>query len=263
MDDLAVLKNALLLCLPAAAKQDGFDFLGTIINTPTFPSEALKYRESFKDLLRTLCSYSPTQRNTDDFLKKHSAFLTEHLGHVRLTLDVVPLGREYYVDPAEYVKRTESEKYHSESGEMKSSPLGLMGLSFGGQDIADPLCEFIVRELERVREADERLPIFICEACDQLFVPHRVKTEPNKFCGRRCKDSKHGQAGRVERTAEQFLKRLAGFDPKKIQAELAKEGKRNKYEHYKQPKIAPTRSICHIKKIDKALARATRATLSR
>ena len=254
------LKNAILLCLPAPAKQGGFDFFGRFIDTPAFAQEAEKYREDFHDLLRNLSSYSQGDpRGT--LPESNRTFLSEHLNHVRLTLDVVPLGQDYYADPSEYIKLTESEKYHSQTGKTLASPLGVVGLSFGGQDIADPLCEFILREIERTRESGERLPVFACSVCDKLFVPDRVKKATNKFCSRKCKYASYGKAEKSTRTVAQFLQRLAKLTPVEICQELVNEEKRNKYEKYMELKdLLPPRSKKHIEKIKAALA--TRATVA-
>jgi hypothetical protein len=237
--DEARLRETILSCLPVTAYQT-WGFVDRVLNNPhEFPLEAQKYREPIKDLLMDLVF--------GDVKSERFKFLIEHCKHVTLTLDEVPVA-----DSAD-------EQFYSLAGGLKPSPLGIWARSMDGKDIVDPLCDFILRECERVRESGERLPIFRCSnpACENLFVPMRVKlTAANRFCGTDCKDAFNNRENSRERTSEQFLRRLAAKPPSSIRRKFGDKLFEKRYEEHKTK--ARGRSAIHIRKIEAGRAHRAR-----
>jgi len=235
------LRATVLACLPVTSKQ-AFGFVDGVVDSREFPAAAAKYQGAIRNLILGLCAGS---LGTEGF-----KFLTEHLGHVKMTVDEVPApGSEG------------SEKYYA-AGVLKPWPLGAYGaLSMDGEDIVDPLCDFIMKECERARAEGSRLPLFICDLCKRIFVPDRMKAT-NRFCSPGCGTRLHNRENRNERTAEQFLRRLANYPAPAIVKKLSEAAYLQRYEECSlRAKLFP-RSAKHIKAIEKARekARATRAT---
>jgi hypothetical protein len=57
------------------------------------------------------------------------------------------------------------------------------------QDIADPICDFILNELERITKDDRQVPICGCEgpSCNKLIMPERIGK--GRFCSDACKSA--------------------------------------------------------------------------
>lgn len=145
----------------------------------SFRSRPATIRPRIRDLLAALCG-EPRRLPAEakDFLMDHGA-------HVRTIFDEAPF------DPDDEGHSEESGRVWKSSGEPKKRPLGIHTRSKNYQDIADPICDFILDELDRMREENKEAPIFLCQnpQCKRLIMPARVGR--GRFCPDRCKSAYH------------------------------------------------------------------------
>ena len=163
--DLDDLHKTISTCMPWAAQLSVLGFADFVLNNPkVFSKQATEYRPAIRDVLAALCG-EPRRLPAEA-----SAFLMDHGGHVRISFDEAPF------DPDDEEHFEESNRVWQLSGEPKKRPLGIYTRSKNYQDIADPICDFILNELERIAEDDGQLPICACEGpnCNKLIMPERT-----------------------------------------------------------------------------------------
>ncbi len=188
--------------------------------------QAATYRLSVNCLLSWLCSDAQSEERTT-LQQSALAFLREHTGHIK----GVSL-KEVCYNPADVEKfdytTEELEKFREEHKsywtDWKDSPLGILTPSKDYDDIADPICDFVLSEYQKYRSReysrrDKQLsppfPIFICPKCKKLVMPKR--TGRKKYCTE-CSD--HARAERYRQKASpdenrdyQWLYRLRQLGP--------------------------------------------------
>ena len=175
LDDL---HEAVTWCMPWAARLAVLGFADFVLNKPAvFSKQAAKYRPAIREVLAALCG-EPRRLPAEA-----SAFLMDHGGHVRIGFDEAPF------DPDDEEHFEESNRVWRLSGELKELPLGIYTRSKNYQDLADPICDFILNELERIAEDGGQVPICACEGpnCNKLIVPER--TGKGRFCSNACKSA--------------------------------------------------------------------------
>lgn len=178
--DLDDLHKTVSMCMPWAAQLSVLSFGDFVLNNPqVFPKQALEYHVAIRELLAALCG---EPRRLPEEAKK---FLMDHGAHVRTFFDEAPF------DPDDEEHSEESNRVWKLSGEPKKRPLGIHIRSKNYKDIADPICDFILDELDRMRGENQEVPIFLCQnpLCKRLIMPARVGR--GRFCPDRCKSAYH------------------------------------------------------------------------
>jgi len=178
--DLDDLHKTVSMCMPWAAQLSVLSFGDFVLNNPkVFAKQAVEYQAAVRELLGALCG-EPRRLPAEA-----KDFLMDHCAHVRTIFDEAPF------DPDDEVQSEESSRVWKSSGEPKKRPLSIHTRSKNYQDIADPICDFILDELDRIREENQQVPIFLCQnpQCKQLIMPARVGR--GRFCPDRCKSAYH------------------------------------------------------------------------
>jgi hypothetical protein len=154
-------------------------------------------------------------------------------------------------------------KFWHLSGEPKESALGSNIRSKNYKDIADPICDFLLDELERMRVDEQWIPILLCKnpGCTNLIMPERVGKKVH--CSDDCKSARHRkEAPQDERNDYQWLyRRYALIHPDKPRIEWKKgplrqdlEKNRKTFERIK----AERENVPRIQKLIAKLERYTR-----
>jgi hypothetical protein len=188
--------------------------------------QVLEYRSSIEVLLRWLCS-EPESDERNTLRQQALDFLRVHTGHIK----GVRLKEVFYnqadveklnYPPAEMERlKEEHDKYWAD---WKDSPLGILTPSKDYEDIADPICDFLLSEYQkyRSRERNRRdqepppaFPIFTCPRCNKLVMPER--TGRKKYCSD-CSDLARAEKYRQkapndENRDYQWLYRLRKMNP--------------------------------------------------
>jgi hypothetical protein len=235
--DLENLRKTIYLCMPYAARGGIFDVF--YLDEGISPSRAAEYQSPIRKLLVSLCD------REKELPKEELRFLRMHARHVRLSIGYVAF------DPNDPERFADSGRVWYPNGEPKRSPLGTSGRSKEYQDIADPICDFILDELERIKEDGEQIPLVCCKnpRCTNLIMPKRIGMKAH--CSDDCKSARHrNELSQIERNDYQWLYRrytLVRLDkPKKEWKEgaLKQNLKKNhstferiKLEHARVPRI--------------------------
>jgi hypothetical protein len=176
--DLEDLRKTVSRCMPWAARLSVLGFADFVLNnSEAFAKQAAEYRPPIRDIVAALCG-EPRRLPAEA-----SAFLMDHGGHVRISFDEAPF------DPDDEEHFEESNRVWQLSGEPKKRPLGIYTRSKNYQDLADPICDFILNELERITEDDGQVPICACEGpnCNKFIMPERIGK--GRFCSDACKSA--------------------------------------------------------------------------
>ena len=190
--------------------------------------QAAEYRPAVDRLLRFLCSGSEENRSLWDARQ----FLFEHGRHVGgMHFDEV-LPKEQVEKSLQGHNYTAAEladfKKQSEMIWVGQNllPLGLWVPTKDYQDLADPICDFLMseyqkylnREYSRVRidkDSAPIVPIFVCPRCNKLVMPERTgRKQYCSDCTDRARAEKYRQkAPADERKDYQWLYRLRDKEP--------------------------------------------------
>lgn len=195
--------------------------------------QAVEYRPSVHGLLLWVCSTKSKERDelgqqAQCFLREH----TEHIGGMRLKeVFYNKADVESLFPPTEWDRL--KEEHNKIWADWKDSPLGILAPSKEYQDIADPICDFVLSEYQkyRNREYSRRdkkrgppFPIFICPSCKKLVMPER--TGRKKYCDEcsdRARASKYRQKASPDENKDyQWLYRL-----RKLGSDVRKDRLRN------------------------------------
>lgn len=127
-------------------------------------------------------------------------FLREHATHVQFAFDSLPFA------PESSEQFEKDRKLWHMNGQPKESALGTFIRSKDYKDIADPVCDFIIDELDRMREDGQAIPIALCKnpGCTNLIMPERIAMKG--YCSDVCKSARHrSEKPQAERNDYQWL----------------------------------------------------------
>jgi hypothetical protein len=201
--DIEGLRETISGCMPWSSASDRWGLLAGM-GAEWLQEQGSKYQPAVKATLTWLCSDA---KSRDEYRQAALGFLYEHLAHITLTLGEVP----YAPDDPEHFE--ESSRYYEHGGRSKDdSPLGIHDLSRGYQDIADPICDFVLNEYQKYRNGEYKhpVPIFLCgnPNCGKLVMPQRIGRKT--FCSNECKAAKQRlEIPQGEQTDYQWLYRLS------------------------------------------------------
>ena len=212
------------------------------IGHKTLPEQVAEYRPAVDVLLRFLCS--PPKSEDRKSLRSSGAmsFLYKHGEHIRgISLTDVPHKEELQksLQNSNYTAtELESLKEHSQMiwdnaryGLRRQTtivgtdllPLGLRVPTKGYEDLADPICDFLMSEYQaylnrpysRHKKASPIVPIFVCPSCNKLVMPERTgRKQYCSDCTDRARAEKYRQkAPANERKDYQWLYRLRHKEP--------------------------------------------------
>jgi len=122
------------------------------------------------------------------------------------------------------------------------SPLEMKSLSRNYEDIADPICDFILNEYQRYRDGEYRepVPILVCTNpdCGKLVMPKRIGRKA--FCSDECKAAKQRrEIPQHEQTDYQWLYRLSKKPDGTKRIELRNESGRDRFAAIKARNYGP------------------------
>jgi hypothetical protein len=174
--------------------------------------QAAEYRPAVDTLLRFLCS-GPKSEDRKSLQSQAKHFLHEHGGHIG-GINLVETSyseqslQNFNYTPAELEKFKEQSTRIWESarygrrGENRLMgtnllPLGIYVPTKDYQDLADPICDFLMSEYQKYidrylghsrkdKESAPVVPIFVCPRCNMLVMPER--TGRKQYCSV-CTDS--------------------------------------------------------------------------
>jgi hypothetical protein len=207
--DIGATLTACMGWVSAVAPFGLFDWIGTTDLT----TKAEEYRPGVDILLRFLCSH-PRSAERTSLRPPAQNFLFEHGQHIG-GLDLKEISYNERVDeslqnfgytPSEREKlKEQSDKIwvnaqYFPRGQQKLAgtdllPLGIKVPTRDYQDLADPICDFLMTEYQiylnrrparRDKEPPLVVPIFVCPRCNKLVMPERPGRK--KYCSV-CTDS--------------------------------------------------------------------------
>jgi hypothetical protein len=162
------------------------------------PKQLEKYRPAVEAVLRFLCSI-PKSAEREALRGEALKFLHDHGPHVRGLVLKEVFYDEKALEPFNYAS-SELERFKEYSDKIRadaqyetyyrgerpifgqdSLPLGILVPTRDYQDLADPICDFLLSEYQRHLNKEVRwkgrgpvVPIFVCPQCKKLVVPSRV-----------------------------------------------------------------------------------------
>jgi hypothetical protein len=189
--DLDGFRRTVMDCMPWVAVGDPL----SLFNWMQPSEQAPQYQSSVRALLRSLCSNLKSEEK-DSAGRQGLHFIHEHIGHIEVRLMEVSLS----LSAKERFKGLNYTSAELESFEEQcnrywagykegDSPFGIYIPSKEYQDLADPICDFILSEYQkyRSREYNRRdkkpapwAPIFVCPNCNKLVIAERVGRK--KYC---------------------------------------------------------------------------------
>jgi hypothetical protein len=159
-----------------------------------FRKKAVEYQPSVRALFRWFIAAGPRERG--ELFEQAYGFLLEHTGHIKWRLVEVDYPRNVMAElkelgyaPEDFYGLEEQSKKYWEGFRRGDSPLGIWTPAKDYQDLADPICDFLLTEYQRYREKDYSrrdkkpappVPIFICPSCNKFVVPERIGRK--KYC---------------------------------------------------------------------------------
>lgn len=196
--------------------------------------QVVQYRPAVDLLLRFLCSDAKSKER-NGLRSQAFAFLREHGQHIG-SVDL----KEVFYDEKSLKKfnysRAELENFKEWSGKIWNKaqynthdfdrrtagkdflPLGIWAPSKSYQDLADPICDFLMSEYHKYlnREKSRRdkepapiVPVFVCPSCNKLVMPERVSRRYCFDCSDRARSEKYRRKAPADEDRDyQWLHRL-------------------------------------------------------
>jgi hypothetical protein len=195
----AELRAMIADCMGWISATDPLGLFGLFSSGPAdTPKQLEEYRSSVGALLRFLCS-KPKSEEREAFRWQAIGFLHEHGPHIRGLVLKEVFYDDKALEPFSYAS-SEKERFKEYSDKIWSEaqydtpyrgervisgrdtlPLGILAPTRDYQDLADPICEFLLSEYQRHLNEEVSwkgrgpvVPIFICPQCKKLVVPARV-----------------------------------------------------------------------------------------
>lgn len=265
--DARVIRSTVADCIGWVSALAPFWGLGWISNDELI-RQAAEYRPSVDGLLRFLCS-GPKAQERNSLRSESLNFLFDHGQHIEgmylteVTYDEKRLQTFNYSQAELESFKEQAERiwnraqYRRRDGQLTGEdwlPLGIRVPSRSYQDLADPICDFLMSEYGRyldrflAREAGRRdkelppiVPIFVCPRCNRLVMPDR--TGRKKYCSV-CTDVARAEKYRQKAPSDesrdyQWLYRLGQKEPGQRKVFLRK---RQNQERLKEIKIRQKKS---------------------
>jgi hypothetical protein len=235
-----------------------FDWIGTT----DLITQAEEYRSGVDILLRFLCSRAESAERTSlassarSFLFEHG----QHIGAMHLTeiiynervdkslqnFGYTPSERETFKEQSNriWANAKYTPRGHHTAVGTDLLPLGNKAPTRDYQDLADPICDFLMAEYQkylnrlptrRDKEPPPVVPIFVCPRCNKLVMPER--TGKKTYCSI-CTDSARAEKYRQHAPAAegrdyQWLYRLRSKNPGSRQVFLRNQKNRDRLKQVK------------------------------
>src|ERR1035437_5404605 len=237
---------------------------------------AVRYQPQVQALLRWFITGKPNDRR--DLFSQGYGFLREHMQHIkwvfnevnpipeaRSDVDRAPDARsevdpnwdarkdlEELYPPADIERFEEVARKYWAGWRAEDSPLGIWTPAKDYEDLADPICDFLLTEYQKYRDRDPSrrdrrpppaVPIFICPKCGQFVMPDRIgRKQSCSDCSDQVRRERKRQKDLTfERTDYQYLYRLKTFGPTEQKIRL------------RQPKVQKRLKLIKIRQKDSSL----------
>jgi len=215
-----------------------FDWVGKTDLT----TKAKEYRPGVDTLLRFLCS-RPKSAERESLRSPALEFVHEHGQHIG-ALDITEIRYNEEVDKSlqsfgyttseresfkEQANRIWHEAQYARRGQNTLAgsdflPLGIKAPTREYQDLADPICDFLMSEYQKYlnREPSRRdkkprpvVPIFVCPTCNKLVMPERSgKKQYCSICTDQARAKKYREKAPADEGRDyQWLYRLQNLPP--------------------------------------------------
>ncbi|MGO9844039.1 MAG: hypothetical protein ACLPZF_23025 [Candidatus Acidiferrales bacterium] len=207
------------------------------------PKQLEKYRPAVGAVLRLLCSI-PKSAEREALRGEAFKFLHDHGQHVRGLVLKEVFYDDKALEPFNYAS-SELERFKEYSDKIWAEaqyqralvgndtlPLGILVPTRDYQDLADPICDFLLSEYQRHLNKEVSwkgrgpvVPIFVCPQCKKLVVPSRVGRK--QYCSQ-CSDQSRARKYRekappFEAPDYAWLYRLKSNDPGTRKAQLRQQ----------------------------------------
>jgi hypothetical protein len=262
--DIAEFRRTVAACMPGDVLPMWHGSgLGLLDREDLVAEAAIRYQSQIQALLRWLITGKPNDR--DDLFRAGFGLLREHMQHIKWVFNEanpIPKDRssvdfasntEREVEQNSIARKDLEELYSTADIERfeiatrkywagwkaGDSPLGIWTPAKDYEDLADPICDFLLTEYQKYRDRDPSrldrrpppaVPIIICPKCDQFVMPQRVgRKQACTNCSDQVRREKKRQKDLpFERTDYQFLYRLKRDGPtvRKVRLRLLKVQKR-------------------------------------
>ncbi|MGD0908917.1 MAG: hypothetical protein ABSA96_15145 [Candidatus Acidiferrales bacterium] len=275
--DIAEFRRTVAACMPGNVlppwQGSG---LGLLDREDLVAEAAGRYHSQIQGVLRWFVVGKPNDR--DDLFRQGFGFLREHMQHIKWVFNeanpipvptsdvgVAPdaesklgpnsdarkdLGEIY--TPADIERFEEASRKYWAGWKAGDSPLGIWTPAKDYEDLADPICDFLLTEYQKYRDRDPSrldrrpplaVPILICPKCGRFVMPQRVGRK--QACSD-CSDQVRREKKRLkdlpfERADYQFLYRLKTCGPAERKLRL------------RQPKVQKRLKLIKERQKDSAL----------